>query len=64
MKEHILAACKLLTEIYADRTYADRVFDGEDASALSVRLVFGVLERDTELTYILAQLIEKSPKKR
>lgn len=63
MKEHILAACKLLTEIYADRTYADRVFDGEDASALSVRLVFGVLERDTELTYILAQLIEKSPKK-
>lgn len=62
MKEHILAACALLTKIYRDRTYADRAFDGEDASALSARLVFGVLERDTELTYILSQLVEKKPK--
>ena len=63
MKEHILAACKLLSEIYTDRTYADRVFDGENASALSVRLVFGVLERDTEISFILAQLAEKQPQK-
>ena len=63
MKEHILSALKLLSEIYRDRTYADRVFDGESASALSERLVFGVLERGTEIDYILSRLVGKRPKK-
>lgn len=63
MKEHIRAACELLDKIYTDRTYADRVFDGEDASALSTRLVFGVLERDTEISYILDSLVDKQPKR-
>lgn len=63
MKEHIRAACELLDKIYTDRTYADRVFDGEDASALSARLVFGVLERDTEISYILNSLVDKQPKR-
>ena len=63
MKEHIRAACELLDKIYTDRTYADRVFDGEDASALSTRLVFGVLERDTEISYILDRLVDKQPKR-
>ena len=63
MKEHIRAACELLDKIYTDRTYADRVFDGEDASALSARLVFGVLERDTEISYILDSLVDKQPKR-
>ena len=63
MKEHIRAACELLDKIYTDRTYADRVFDGEDASALSARLVFGVLERDTEISYILDRLVDKQPKR-
>ena len=63
MKEHIRAACELLDKIYTDRTYADRVFDGEDVSALSTRLVFGVLERDTEISYILDRLVDKQPKR-
>ena len=63
MKEHVIEACKLLAGIYRDRTYADRVFDGGEASALSERLVFGVLERDVEISYILAQLVEKKPRK-
>ena len=60
MKEHILAACKLLSEIYTDRTYADRVFDGENASALSVRLVFGVLDTKLRLRVWNSRCVQSS----
>ena len=63
MKEHIRAAHDLLVKIYTDRTYADRAFDGEDTGALAARLVYGVLERDTEIEYILSRLVNKRPQK-
>ena len=63
MKEHILKAAEILKSVYASGTYADRAFDGEDASALSARLVFGVLERDVELGYILGSLVDKKPRR-
>ena len=63
MKEHIRAAHDLLVKIYTDRTYADRAFDGEDTGALATRLVYGVLERDTEIEYILSRLVNKRPQK-
>lgn len=63
MKEHIAAAWKLLQEIYSSGTYLDRVFDGESPSALTARLVNGVLEQDVKISYILSRLIEKKPQR-
>ena len=63
MKEQISAACAILSKVFSDGTYADRAFDNEDPAALTSRLVFGVLEKNVEIEYILLQLVEKTPKK-
>lgn len=63
MKEQISAACAILSKVFSEGTYADRAFDNEDPAALTSRLVFGVLEKNVEIEYILLQLVEKNPKK-
>lgn len=63
MKDQISAACAILSKVFSDGTYADRAFDNEDPAALTSRLVFGVLEKNVEIEYILLQLVEKTPKK-
>lgn len=63
MKEQISASCAILAKVFSEGTYADRAFDGEDPAALTSRIVFGVLERNIEIEYILSQLVEKPPKK-
>lgn len=63
MREQLFAACKILEKVFLEGTYSDRAFDGEDPTALTSRLVFGVLERNVEIEYLLSQLVEKTPKK-
>lgn len=56
----------ILNKVYSDKTYlkqaiADTVIE-EKNRALTIKTVYGVLERDIELSYYVKSLTEKTPK--
>lgn len=63
MRKHIDSAYKILSKVYQDGTYSNMAFLGERVSDLSTRLVYGTLEENVKIDYILSQLIEKKPQK-
>lgn len=63
MRKHIDSAYKILTKVYQDGTYSNMAFLGERVSDMSTRLVYGTLEENVKIDYILSQLIEKKPQK-
>lgn len=63
MRKHIDSAYKILSKVYQDRTYSNMAFLGERVSDMSTRLVYGTLEENVKIDYILSQLIEKNPQK-
>lgn len=63
MRKHIDSAYKILSKVYQDGTYSNMAFLGERVSDMSTRLVYGTLEENVKIDYILLQLIEKKPQK-
>lgn len=63
MRKHIDSAYKILSKVYQDGTYSNMAFLGERVSDMSTRLVYGTLEKNVKIDYILSQLIEKKPQK-
>lgn len=63
MRKHIDSAYKILSKVYQDGTYSNMAFLGERVSDMSTRLVYGALEENVKIDYILSQLIEKKPQK-
>lgn len=63
MRKHIDSAYKILSKVYQDGTYSNMAFLGERVSDMSTRLVYGTLEENVKINYILSQLIEKKPQK-
>lgn len=63
MRKHIDSAYKILSKVYQDGTYSNMAFLGERVSDMSTRLVYGTLEENVKIDYILSQLIEKKPQK-
>lgn len=63
MRKHIDSAYKILSKVYQDGTYCNMAFLGERVSDMSTRLVYGTLEENVKVDYILSQLIEKKPQK-
>lgn len=63
MRKHIDSAYKILSKVYQDGTYSNMAFLGERVSDMSTRLVYGTLEENVKIYYILSQLIEKKPQK-
>lgn len=63
MRKHIDSAYKILSKVYQDGTYSNMAFLGERLSDMSTRLVYGTLEENVKIDYILSQLIEKKPQK-
>ena len=63
MRKHIDSAYKILSKVYQDGTYSNMAFLGERVSDMSTRLVYGTLEENVKVDYILSQLIEKKPQK-
>ena len=63
MRKHIDSAYKILSKVYQDGTYSNMEFLGERVSDMSTRLVYGTLEENVKIDYILSQLIEKKPQK-
>ena len=62
MKKHIEQAQRILTKVFSDGTYSNMAFYGEKVSDMGTRLVYGVLEENVKIDYILAQLLDKKPK--
>ena len=63
MRKHIDSAYKILSKVYQDGTYSNMAFLGERVSDMSTRLVYGTLEENVKIDYILSQFIEKKPQK-
>lgn len=63
MRKHIDSAYKILSKVYQDGTYSNMAFLGERVSDMSTRLVYGTLEENVKIDYILSHLIEKKPQK-
>lgn len=63
MRKHIDSAYKILSKVFQEGTYSNMAFLGERVSDMSTRLVYGTLEENVKIDYILAQLIEKKPQK-
>ena len=63
MRKHIDSAYKILSKVYQDGTYSNMAFLGERVSDMSTRLVYGTLEENVKIDYILSRLIEKKPQK-
>lgn len=63
MRKHIDSAYKILSKVYQEGTYSNMAFLGEHVSDMSTRLVYGTLEENVKIDYILSQLIEKKPQK-
>lgn len=62
MRKHIEQAQRILTKVFSDGTYSNMAFYGEKVSDMATRLVYGVLEENVKIDYILAQLLDKKPK--
>ena len=62
MRKHIEQAQRILTKVFSDGTYSNMAFYGEKVSDMATRLVYGVLEDNVKIDYILAQLLDKKPK--
>ena len=63
MRKHIESAYKILSKVFQEGTYSNMAFLGERVSGMSTRLVYGTLEENVKIEYILNQLIEKKPQK-
>ncbi len=62
MKNHIDGALKILTKVFRDGSYSGMAFIGEDFSDMSAKLVYGVLEQNVKIEYILGGLVTKKAK--
>ena len=62
---YLIDAYNVLREVYGDGKYLSDVVanipNGED-KALTTRIVYGVVERDVTLSYIISCLTDKTPK--
>ena len=63
MRKHIDSAYKILSKVFQEGTYSNMAFLGERVSDMSTRLVYGTLEENVKIEYILNQLFEKKPQK-
>ena len=61
MRKHINSALKILTKVFSEGTYSNMAFYGEDVSDMTTKLVYGVLENNIQLEYVLGSLVPKKP---
>ena len=61
MRKHINSALKILTKVFSEGTYSNMAFYGEDVSDMTTKLVYGVLENNIQLEYVLGSLMQKKP---
>ena len=62
MRKYIDGALKILTKVFDEGSYSNRALLSDKTSDMTTKLVYGVLERDVEIEWILSSLIRKQPK--
>ena len=62
MRKYIDGALKILTKVFDEGSYSNRALSSDKTSDMTTKLVYGVLERDVEIEWILSSLIRKQPK--
>ena len=61
MRKHIDSAYKILSKVFQEGAYSNMAFLGERVSDMSTKLVYGTLEENVKIEFILSQLVEKKP---
>ena len=56
MKRHINSALKILTKIFSEKTYSNMAFYGENVSDMTTKLVYGVLDENVKIEFILSRI--------
>ncbi len=62
MRKYIFEAHAALKKVYKEGSYSDEALGRGKVSALATKLVYGVLENDVRLEYIISSLAPKRPK--
>ncbi len=63
MKKYFLQAHRILAEIYCDGKYGNMAFYGAGTDDMTTKLVYGVLENDVKIEYVVSELVQKKPQK-
>ncbi len=61
MRKYISNALKILTKVFVDGSYSNRALSDCKTDDMTTKLVYGVLERNVEIEYILSQFVKKKP---
>ncbi len=61
MKRHINDALHVLIKVFNENAYSNMAINEKELSDMSTKLVYGVLEENVKIEYILSQLITKKP---
>lgn len=64
MRKYIDNALKILSKIFDDGSYSNRALSTDKTSDMTTKLVYGVLERNVEIEWVLSSLVKKQPKGR
>ena len=62
MRKYIDGALKILTKVFDDGSYSNRALSTDKTSDMTTKLVYGVLERNVEIEWVLSSLVKKQPK--
>ena len=62
MRKYIDVALKILNKIFDEGSYSNRALSSDKTSDMTTKLVYGVLERNIEIEWVLSCLVKKQPK--
>lgn len=61
MRKYINDALKILSKVLVEGAYSNMALNGERVSDMTTRLVYGTLENNVKIEYILSTLVSKKP---
>ena len=60
--EYIETAYKALSDIYMKGAYLDAAMAKIEISPVATKIIYGVLEKDTQLNFVISSLVKEPPK--
>ncbi len=62
MRKYFDNALKILTKVFDDGSYSNRALSNDKTADMTTKLVYGVLEKNIQIEYLLSTLVKKQPK--